>query len=257
MATATGMATGKKVARGGKAARMVSADAAKSVGTLQFLPASTPEAVPVIALDPIDLAPAAMAEKPAAKKSSGTKAAQSASASTAVQTAVDAVSAALGKKKGKSGSSPRAGDPDVAYAFKVVINSVTYATFNEVAGLSWKAEAIPIRSGGNNEHGYYMRGPGKFEPLTLKRGWYASNGEFFDMIKASLAGATVLAAVGAQRVNMTISVLNRKYEPIGEYRVFNAFITEYSGPSLNAGSGQIAFEQIRMAYDYFEYKSVG
>ncbi len=235
---------------------MVSAEPARATGTLQFLPAAVPGAVAPPAAEPSDLAPAAMAEK-ATKKSSGAKAGQSASAASAPKGASDAVAAALGKKKGKSGSSSRAGDPDVGYAFKVVINSVTYAMFNEVSGLSWKAEAIPIRSGGNNEHGYHMRGPGKFEPLTFKRGWYASNGEFFDMIKASLAGATVLSAVGAQRVNMTISVLNRKYQPIGEYRVFNAFITEYSGPSLNAGSGQIAFEQIRMAYDYFEFKSIG
>jgi phage tail-like protein len=173
-----------------------------------------------------------------------------------VTDAVDALLGGSGTKQGKGMATPRLGDPDVGYAFKVSIGSVTYAMFSEVSGLSWKAESIPVRSGGNNEHGYHMRGPGKFEPLTLKRGWFASTGEFFDMMKSSLQGSSIISSLGGRRTNLTITVLDRKYQPIGEYRVFNAFITEYAGPSLNASSGQVAFEQIRMSYDYFEYNAL-
>jgi len=54
---------------------------------------------------------------------------------------------------------------------------------------------------------------------------------------------------------VTIAVLNRKYETIGEYNFERAYIVEYSGPSLNSMSGQVGFEQIRMSYDKFRYEA--
>ncbi len=231
---------------------MVAAEKPRAVGTLQLLPAG--EGFTAIApdVDPFghdEMAPAAMAEK-----AKGDKITKASDGDAAVKKIANLAAEAIGGKF-KSGSTPRKGDPDLAYAFKVMIDKDVYGMFTEVGGLSWKAEAIPIRSGGNNEHGYHMRGPGKFEPLTLKRGWFAANGEFFDMLKNSLSGTSLPGGTGGKRLNITISVLNRKYEAIGEYQLKNAFIVEYSGLQLNSMGSQVGFEQIRMAYDYFEYKS--
>ncbi len=260
-----------------KASKLVAAEAAVAYGTLQELPAAAPASVQPSEDTPasaamamqkvsLDQAKAAAAAAKAAGSAVGGAAAggggggssqwgAAGAAAGAVAALAGQLAGALGKKQ-TSGSSDRPGDPDVAYAFKLIINNVTYATFSEVSGMSWKAESIPVRSGGNNEHGYHMRGPGKFEPLTLKRGQFAANGEFFDMMKSSLAGSSKGKGMGADRVNVTITLLNRKYQPIGEYQLFNAFITEYSGLALNAMSSQVGFEQIRMAYDYFVYKSL-
>jgi len=217
---------------------VIPAQAPSATGTLEYLPSGSPEVVVPEPEEPT--APAAMPDV--------------GPAGSVAPALADIFSGAFGEGA-NSGSSPREGDPDVAYAFKLAIGNVTYAMFSEVGGLSWKAEAIPVRSGGNNEHSYNMRGPGKFEPLTLKRGWFASTGEFYVMMKASLSGNSKnTGKVGADRSNLTISVMNRKYQPIGEYQVFNAFITEYSGLQLNSMSSAIGFEQIRMAYDYFVYK---
>ena len=234
-----------------KAGKLVASEASVAFGTLQTLPAEAPVAVVPDAAQPT--AAAMMSEnKPSV---GGGKPAWGASGSPsgAVSDLAGDVAKALGETKTGS-STGRPGDPDLAYAFKLMINSVTYATFAEIGGLSWKAEAIPVRSGGNNEYGYNMRGPGKFEPLTLKRGQFAANGEFYDMMKASLSGSTKGQGLGADRVNITITLLNREYKTIGEYRIYEAFITEYSGLALNAMSSQVGFEQLRLAYDYFEYK---
>ena len=139
-------------------------------------------------------------------------------------------------------------DPDVAYAFRVNVNNTTYGMFSEISGLSWKAEPIPLSEGGNNEYVTTMVGRGKFEPLVMKRGWFASSGEFMAMLMSSLTGGST------KREAVTISVLNRKYDTIGEYHFERAYIVEYSGPSLNSMSGQVGFEQIRMSYDKFTYK---
>ena len=235
------------------AGKLVASEASLAFGTLQALPAAAP--VTVVADTALPTAAAMDQQKTDLKGGGGSSQWGGGGAgSGAVADLAGQLAAALGKSQ-TGGSSDRPGDPDLAYAFKLIINNVTYATFSEVGGMSWKAEAIPVRSGGNNEHGYHMRGPGKFEPLTLKRGQFAANGEFFDMMKSSLSGSNKGKGLGADRVNITITLMNRKYQPIGAYEFFNAFITEYSGLALNAMSSQVGFEQIRLAYDYFVYKA--
>jgi len=160
-----------------------------------------------------------------------------------------------GKGAANSASTGEIGSPDVAYAFTIQIGSVTYGMFSEIGGLSWKAEPVPVRSGGNNEYSYNLRGPGKFEPLTLKRGWFASNSEFFQYLKKGLTGNMPPSVDAARRFKLTINVLDRKYNVIGHYDFVQAFFIEYSGPGFNSMSGQVGFEQLRVAYDYFTYTS--
>jgi hypothetical protein len=167
-------------ARGGK---LIAAESARTAGSLHRLPAAAP--VSVVSSDAEPTSAAAMVAKLSAS------ATVSKSTPAGKVTATASISVELGGGKGgasssgaKGGSSPREGDPDVAYAFKLMIDSVAYATFSEISGLSWKAEAIPVRSGGNNEYSQYMRGPGKFEPLTMKRGFFAANGEFYQGLGA-------------------------------------------------------------------------
>ena len=94
--------------------------------------------------------------------------------------------------------------------------------------------------------------PGKFDLLTLKRGWFAASGEFIDLLRG------VLDPVGeVTRRNITITVRGRNYDEIGRYDLSSAAIIEYEGPALNSMSGQIGFEQIRMVYDSFTYTPKG
>ncbi len=146
----------------------------------------------------------------------------------------------------------RQGDPDIAYAFDIQIGGVSYGMFTEISGLSWKADIQPMPEGGNNA---FVRGlikPGKFDLLTLKRGWFAASGEFIDLLRG------VLDPVGeVTRRNITITVRGRNYDEIGRYDLSSAAIIEYEGPALNSMSGQIGFEQIRMVYDSFTYTPKG
>ncbi len=177
------------------------------------------------------------------------------SAAATVAMTVKAKLSAMGggiKDKHTGHATKRQGDPDIAYAFDIQIGGVSYGMFTEVSGLSWKAEVQPMPEGGNNA---FVRGlikPGKFELLTLKRGWFAATGEFIDLLRG------VLDPVGAiTRKNVTITVLSRNYEEIGRYDLSHAAVVEYEGPALNSMSGQVGFEQIRMVYDSFTYTPKG
>lgn len=165
------------------------------------------------------------------------------------------VLAMVAPKKGGNDTSHSTGEngsPDVAYAFNIVIEGVTYGQFSEIGGISWKAEPVPVRSGGNNEFSFNMRGPGKFEPLTMKRGFFASSGEFYNLLKLGLQGSAVPTGA-AGRFQLSIVVLDRKYQTIGHYDFTSCFFVEYTGPAFNSMAGQVGFEQIRVAYDYFTY----
>lgn len=265
-----------------RTAKLVAPESTKAAGFLHILPAGAPEVIEASYDEHIAVAAMGDPKKGATKAKQSVKKVVKAATKTGIKPpTASAKKASQASNKNpkpgaskskpetviappaitsgsqKSNSTGREGDPDVAYAFTVMIANVAYAMFSEISGLSWKAEPIPVREGGNNEYSRNMRGPGKFEPLTLKRGWFAATGEFFDMLKASLDGAAGQYGGGGGldpgRVNMTITVLNRKYSEIGQYHFTNAFIIEYSGPSLNSMSGSVGFEQIRMAYDKFTY----
>lgn len=244
------------------AAHWLAAEPARSGHSGAILPAVMPASV--VAFPDAQLAPAAafaasasasvkaQASVSASGKGGGSIAGSiSVSASISIGASLSAgKNAGGGKHTGKA--TGRDGDPDVAYAFDIQIGGVHYGTFTEVGGLSWKAEIQPMPEGGNNA---FVRGlikPGKFEVLTLKRGWFAATGEFIDLLRGVLQpnGKVV-------RKNVTITVLNRDYTEIGHYDLANAAIVEYEGPALNSMSGQVGFEQIRMVYDHFTYAPKG
>ena len=228
-----------------KASKLIAAETPRTTGSLHVLPATAPVAFEIDESEPTSAA--------AFPSFGGESKGIDGMAYGGLKGSPGGSGGGGGGGKAAGSDSTRQGDPDVAYSFQIKIGEKPYGEFAEVGGLSWKAEAIPVRSGGNNEWSHNLRGPGKFEPLTLKRGWFASKGEFYDMMRDSLSGTT--GASAGKRQNVTIVVLNRAYQPIAEYQVSNAFITEYSGLSLNAMSSAVGFEQIRMSYDYFVYKA--
>ena len=142
----------------------------------------------------------------------------------------------------------REGDPDVAFAFDVQIGGVHYASFSEVSGLTWKADVQPMPEGGNNAYVRTLLGPAKFDLLTLRRGWFASSGEFVDMLRAVVQPTGKIT-----RKNLSIGVYGRDDTKIGRYDIAHAAVVEYEGPVFNAMVGQVGFEQIRLVYDYFTY----
>lgn len=279
MAAPAANATSRKRNAKGSALRMVAPEPARSTGTIVLLPAGAPEAVPVATDEPYALAAMEATKKPAASTPSkpatpAKPAATKSAAGKGKPETKDPPKQAMTKNKmgaektteppyegnvqsgessGKSKSTHIVGDPDIAYAFEILVGEMRYGMFTEIAGLSWKAEPVPVREGGNNWYGMNMRGPGKFEPLTMKRGWFACSGEFYDMLKDALTGSA--PRNNAKRPDITIQVLNRKQATIGTYNLKNCMLVEYTGPSFNSMSSQVGFEQMRFAYDYYTYSA--
>jgi len=140
-------------------------------------------------------------------------------------------------------------DPDVTFTFFVEVDGIRCVKFTEARGLEWKSETVSFYEGGNPSYKVNLVGPGSFTPLTLKKGFFAADSEFFKWFQAIMnAGRSPV-----KRVTVSIVVLNRAGEEVGRYNLYGAYMSKYTGPGFSATENAIAFEEIEITYDYFEY----
>lgn len=138
--------------------------------------------------------------------------------------------------------------PNVAFRFGVEIDGIVAAQFTEMNGADWEMAPESFHEGGMNFHQRHLTSPAKFTPLTLKRGFTSGGSEFFLWMKSHFEDKKY------KRRNLSIVVMNQEGIEVGRFNFKNAFISKYTGPSLNTGDNNVAFESVQMHYDYFEYQ---
>ncbi len=139
-------------------------------------------------------------------------------------------------------------DPDIPYRYMLEIGGISTARFNEVTGLKSSSSVEAIREGGNNFYEVLLVKPNKFEPLVIKKGFYSSGSEFYKWIRELHVKTKKI-----KRVDMQLVMLNDKYDEVGRFSIYKAFPVEYEGPAFNSTAKDIAFESIKIHYDFFEY----
>ena len=181
-------------------------------------------------------------------------------ASDGMKAAKDAVGGLLGDMAGKMASQlagQAAGkllgamfgraDPDVGFSFYVEIDGIRCVKFREAHGLEWRSEVESFYEGGNPRHKINLVGKGTFSPLVLKKGYFSASGEFFKWFDGIMGRGPV------ERVTVSIVALSDSGEEAGRFNFFGAFMSRYAGPSFNAMDSSVAFEEIEITYDYFEF----
>lgn len=115
--------------------------------------------------------------------------------------------------------------------------------FTEVTGLEVSTEKIEYRDGASKEyHKIRMPGMQTFGDLTLKRGIFAADNEFYDWWN-SVALNTI------ERRDVTISLLNESHEPVVVWKVKNAWPTKVTSTDLNASGNETAIETLVLAHE--------
>lgn len=143
-------------------------------------------------------------------------------------------------------------DPDVAFSFYVEIDGIQCVKFTEFDGIEWKMETLSFYEGGNYRSKVNLLGPTSYSPLTLKKGFFSTGSEFFVWFKRLLDPGTPV-----NRVTVSLVIQDRKTNEIARYNFYNAFMSKYNGPGMQAKSSEIAFETIEITYDYFEFQPTG
>jgi len=132
-------------------------------------------------------------------------------------------------------------DPYLGFNFRVEIQGLTVGGFSEVAGLQSEIEVQEYREGGLNGYVHKLAGPAKYPAnLTLKRG-IADNDTLWDWYAAVAKG-------NIQRQNGSIVLLDSRGEPIKRWNFTAAYPVKWSGPDLQATSGEIAVESLELAH---------
>ena len=115
--------------------------------------------------------------------------------------------------------------------------------FTEVSGLTTETDVIEYREGANPEyHKTKMPGMQKFGNITLKRGTFNSDNEYFDWWNTVRLNQI-------ERRDMTISLLNENHEPVMVWKVKNAWPSKVQSTDLKSDGNEVAIETLEIVHE--------
>ena len=115
--------------------------------------------------------------------------------------------------------------------------------FTEVTGLEVTTEKIEYRDGASPEFSKkQMPGMQSFGDLTLKRGVFADDNEFYDWWNT-------VSLNTIERRDITVSLLNESHEPVVVWKIKNAFPTKVTSTDLNSTGNETAVETLVLSHE--------
>ncbi|MEO1053674.1 MAG: phage tail protein [Bacteroidota bacterium] len=115
--------------------------------------------------------------------------------------------------------------------------------FTEVSGLTVELQSIDYREGSAPEYQVTkMPGIPQYSNITLKRGIFNSDNEFFQWLNT-------VKLNDIERRDLTISLLNEDHEPVTTWKIKEAWPCKVEGPSLNSTGNEVAVESIELCHE--------
>lgn len=115
--------------------------------------------------------------------------------------------------------------------------------FTEVSGLDVETEVVEYREGSSPEYSKIkMPGMQKFSNLTLKRGTFKSDNEFYNWWNTVKLNTI-------ERRDITISLLNESHEPVVTWKVKNAWPSKVQSTDLKADGNEVAIESMELVHE--------
>jgi phage tail-like protein len=132
--------------------------------------------------------------------------------------------------------------PLVKFHFQVEWGG-TKIGFTEVSGLDVETEVVEYRHGAMPEYSKIkMPGMQKYSNITLKRGTFASDNEYF-------AWWNTVKLNTIERRDITISLLNEEHEPVVTWKVKNAWPTKVQSTDLKGDGNEVAIESMELVHE--------
>ena len=132
--------------------------------------------------------------------------------------------------------------PLVKFHFQVEWGG-TKIGFTEVSGLDVETEVVEYREGNSPEYSKIkMPGMQKFSNITLKRGTFKSDNEYF-------AWWNTVKLNTIERRDITISLLNENHEPVVTWKVKSAWPTKIQSTNLKADGNEVAIESMEIVHE--------
>ena len=123
--------------------------------------------------------------------------------------------------------------------------------FQEVSGLDVEIEPLEYRDGANPEYSKTnMPGMVKYSDITLKRGVFKSDNEYYDWLNTVKLNTI-------ERRDLTISLLDQEHAPVVVWKIKNAWPMKVTSTDMNAQSSEVAIEEIVLAHEELTMKKGG
>lgn len=122
--------------------------------------------------------------------------------------------------------------------------------FTEVSGLNKEMDVIEHRVGSSPEF-FKKKMPGmlKLSNVTLKRGVFAGDNEFYDWYNT-------VALNTVERRNITISLLDENHEPKVVWKVKDCFIVSLKCTDMKSDANEAAIDTVEIANHGFTMEHV-
>lgn len=115
--------------------------------------------------------------------------------------------------------------------------------FTEVSGMEIETELLEYRDGSSPEYSKIkMPGMRKYSNITLKRGTFKSDNEFYDWFNTVKLNTI-------ERRDITISLLNEEHEPVVVWKVKNAWPSKVSATDLKSDGNEVAIETMELVHE--------
>jgi len=115
--------------------------------------------------------------------------------------------------------------------------------FTEATGFDVQIDPIEYREGASPEyHKIKMPGMQKFSNITLKRGSFKGDNQFYDWWNTVKLNTI-------ERRDLIIKLLNENHEPVITWKVKNAWPIKVQSTDLKADGNEVAIETLELAHE--------
>jgi phage tail-like protein len=122
--------------------------------------------------------------------------------------------------------------------------------FTEVTGLEVTTDIIEYRDGFSKEfHKIKMPGMQKFTNITLKRGKFARDNEFFAWYNSQSMNTI-------ERRDLSISLLNENHDPVFVWKIKNAFPIKVNAGDLGSDKNEVMIETMEIVHEGLTMEAV-
>ncbi len=122
--------------------------------------------------------------------------------------------------------------------------------FTEVSGLDFETEVIEYREGVSKKYNKTKQ-PGltKYSDVTLKRGTFEGDFDFFKLWKESFYFQEGNKTGSRYRRTVTIKLLNEEHEPIITWQLENAWAKKVQSTDLKADGNEVGIETMELTHE--------
>jgi len=133
--------------------------------------------------------------------------------------------------------------PMPKFYFSVDIGDFTDLPFQEVSGLDVETEVIEYRHGNSPSHSTIkMPGMMKYADITLKKGVFADDNDFYNWI-------STISLNTYERLTVVIRLLDETATPRMTWTLTNAFPKQITPTDMNSQASEAAIETMVLAHE--------